>query len=57
MRIAKPAKKITKKVVSPGIKKEHLKKDAMSFKEIGEETKEINKELKGLKARDKKAKK
>lgn len=39
------------------ISKNHLKKDAKSFREIGEETKDINKELKSLKSRDKKGKK
>lgn len=37
--------------------KSHLKKDAKSFREIDEEASEIKKELKKLKARDKKAKK
>lgn len=42
---------------SKPIKKEHLKKDAKSFKEIGEETKDIQSELKKLKSRDVKEKK
>lgn len=39
------------------IKKSHLKEDKKSFKEIKEETHDINKELKKLTSRDKSVKK